>query len=250
MPQAGFFKILDRIDSTNNYAMATIREGMAKHGMAVLAKVQTAGKGQRGKSWQMQPGQNIAMSLILKTNMLPARQQFYLSMCMALAASEFLIKYSAQEIGIKWPNDLYWRDRKAAGILIENIVSSSEPEQGKWQWAVVGIGININQTEFDKALPNPVSLKQITGANYDVTGLAEELYTIMMQWFNKLLEKKYEELHELYLELLYKKNQKVRLKKQNAVFETVIKEVNSRGQLITQDAVERVFNVGEIEWIL
>lgn len=250
MPDNAFFKILDSVDSTNNYAMATIREGMAKHGMGVLAKVQTAGKGQRGKSWQMQPGQNIAMSLILKINMLPARQQFYLSICMALAVSEFLKKYAGQEICIKWPNDLYWRDRKAAGILIENIVSSSEAALGKWQWAVVGIGININQTVFDKALPNPVSLKQITGTNYDVTALADELYTIMMQWFNKLLEKNYGELHGLYLELLYKRNQKVRLKKQNAVFETVIKDVNSRGQLITEDAVERVFNVGEIEWIL
>ncbi len=250
MQQAGFFKILDSVDSTNNYAMATIREGMAKHAMAVMAKAQTAGKGQRGKSWQTEPGQNIAMSLILKTDMLPAGRQFYLSMCMALAVNEFLNKYTEQQTFIKWPNDLYWRDRKAAGMLIENIIGTRQTGVGNWPWAVVGIGININQTGFNAALPNPVSLKQITGEEYDVIVLAKELHEIMMNWFDKLLEKKYEIIHAAYLKNLYKRNEEVRLKKENAVFTTVIKEVNSRGQLITQDAIERVFNVGEIEWIL
>lgn len=250
MQQAGFFKILDSVDSTNNYAMATIREGMAKHAMAVMAKAQTAGKGQRGKSWQTEPGQNIAMSLILKTDLLPAGRQFYLSMCMALAVNEFLKKYTGQQTSIKWPNDLYWRDRKAAGMLIENIIGTGQTVAGNWQWAVVGIGINVNQTLFDEALPNPVSLKQVTGEEYNVIVLAKELHQIMMTWFDKLVAKEHEIIHEAYLKNLYKRNEEVRLKKENSVFNTVIKEVNIQGQLITQDAVERVFNVGEIEWLL
>jgi BirA family transcriptional regulator, biotin operon repressor / biotin---[acetyl-CoA-carboxylase] ligase len=250
MPDTGFFKILDSVDSTNNYAMAKVREGLATHGMGVVAKAQTAGKGQRGKSWKSTEGQNIAMSLILKTDMLRTDQQFYLSMCMALAANDFLNKYTGGQTAIKWPNDLYWRDRKAAGMLIENVVSSGQLQKGNWQWAVIGIGININQTDFDTSLPNPVSLKQITGKEYDIIALAEELYHLMMKWFDKLLEKNYGELHALYLQQLYKKNEKVRLKKENAVFETVIKSVNTLGQLITHDAIERVFNVSEIEWVL
>ena len=93
MRSASFFKILDSVDSTNNYAMARVREGMAKHGMAFVAKEQTSGKGQRGKSWQMQPGKSIAMSLVLKTDKLRTDQQFYLSMLIALAANDFLKKY-------------------------------------------------------------------------------------------------------------------------------------------------------------
>ncbi len=250
MPDTAFFKILDSVDSTNNYAMAKVRQGMAKHGMAFVTKEQTAGKGQRGKTWRSISGQSIAMSLILKMDMLRIDQQFYLSICMALAANDFLNKYSGGQTTIKWPNDLYWCDRKAAGVLIENVVSTGQLQTRNWQWAVVGIGININQTDFDASLPNPVSLKQITGKEYDVIVLAEELYYLMMKWFDKLLEKNYSELHAAYLQQLYKKNEKVRLKKENAVFETVIKSVNTQGQLITQDAIERVFNVGEIEWIL
>jgi BirA family transcriptional regulator, biotin operon repressor / biotin---[acetyl-CoA-carboxylase] ligase len=250
MLDTGFFKILDSVDSTNNYAMAKVREGMASHGMAFAAKAQTAGKGQRGKTWEMVEGQSIAMSLILKTDMLRTDQQFYLSMCMALAAKDFLHKYASEQITIKWPNDLYWRDRKAAGVLIENVVSSGQLQKGNWQWAIVGIGVNVNQTDFDALLPNPVSLKQITGKEYDVIALAQELYGAMIKRFDELLSKNYSELHASYLDHLYKKNKKVRLKKENAVFETIIKSVNTEGQLITQDAIERVFNVGEIEWVL
>ena len=250
MPDTGFFKILDSVDSTNNYAMAKVREGMATHGMAVVSKAQTAGKGQRGKTWKSVEGQSIAMSLILKTDMLRIDQQFYLSMCMALAANDFLNKYTSGQTAIKWPNDLYWCDRKAAGVLIENVVSSGQLQTRNWQWAVVGIGVNVNQTYFDASLPNPVSLKQITGKEYDVIVLAEELYHLMMNYFDNLLEKNYSELHAAYLQHLYKKNKKVRLKKENAVFETVIKSVNTQGQLITHDAIERIFNVGEIEWVL
>jgi BirA family transcriptional regulator, biotin operon repressor / biotin---[acetyl-CoA-carboxylase] ligase len=250
MPDTGFFKILDSVDSTNNYAMAKVREGMATHGMAVAAKAQTAGKGQRGKTWKSTEGQSIAMSLILKTDMLRTDQQFYLSMCMALAANDFLNKYAGGQTAIKWPNDLYWCDRKAAGVLIENVVSSGQLQTANWQWAVVGIGVNINQTDFDPSLPNPVSLKQITGKEYDVIAMAEELYHLMMKRFDELVKKNYSELHAVYLRHLYKRNEKVRLKKENAVFETVIKNVNTQGQLITQDAIERIFNVGEIEWIL
>ena len=245
MPNADFFKILDSVDSTNNYAMAMVRQGLAMHGMAFVAKEQTLGKGQRGKTWQMQPDQNIAMSLILKTDTLRADEQFCLSMLTALAANDFFKKQVPNETFIKWPNDLYWRDRKAGGILIETVFKGKE-----WKWAVVGIGININQIYFDAALPNPVSLKQITGKEYNVIVLARELYNCLMMRFEELPNKTPNEFVNEYQQYLYKINEKVRLKKGNAVFETTITGVNTQGQLITQAAIEQVFNFGEIEWVL
>jgi BirA family transcriptional regulator, biotin operon repressor / biotin---[acetyl-CoA-carboxylase] ligase len=245
MRSASFFKILDSVDSTNNYAMARVREGLAKHGMAFVAKEQTAGKGQRGKSWQMQPGTSIAMSLVLKTDKLRPDQQFYLSMLVALAANDFFKKYAGKETSIKWPNDLYWRDRKAGGILIETVFKGS-----KWQWAVVGIGININQSRFNKALPNPVSLHQITNKDYDAIALAEELYEIIMKRVETIAETPVDKIKREYNRHLYKLNEAVKLKKASAVFKTIIKGVSLQGQLHTFDTMDRQFDFGEVEWIL
>lgn len=245
MPNAPFLEILDSIDSTNNYAMAKVREGMAKHGMAIVAKEQTAGRGQRGKTWQMQPGQNIAISLIIDTSKLRADEQFYLSMLIALGANDFLNKYAKNQTSIKWPNDLYWRDRKAGGILIETIFKGPA-----WKWAVVGIGININQIRFNKLLPNPVSLKQITEQTYDVVKLATELYEFVMQRVGQLALKSNHKILKEYHKHLYKVNEKVKLKKGSAVFTTTIKGVSLQGQLLTVDTMERQFDFGEVEWVI
>ena len=245
MPKDSFFKILDSVDSTNNYAMAKVHAGKASHGMAWFAHDQTEGKGQRGKTWKTAAGKNIAMSLVLQPEQLNAAQQFLLSASVALACFDFFAGYAGDETKIKWPNDLYWRDRKAGGVLIENVFHGKE-----WKWAIVGIGININQTEFDEALPNPVSLKLITGKEYDPPALAKELYNVLMQYTGKLDANAAEGLIESYNSHIYKLNTMVRLKKDNAVFGTVIKGVSQQGKLITLDAIEREFDFGEVEWVL
>lgn len=243
MAEDGFFTILDTVDSTNNYAMGAAHAGLAKHGMAWFTKEQTAGKGQRGKTWVMEKGENIAMSLVLEPGRVQIKNQFHLSAVVALSCFEFFSQYAGGETSIKWPNDLFWRDRKAAGILIENIF------QGKaWKWAVAGIGININQTKFDKFLNKAVSLKEITGKTFNTVDLAKELYTLLMKNLTGL--KTENEIVKQYNEHLYKLNKKVTLKKGNVKFETVIKEVSAEGKLITVDAVERVFDFGEVEWVL
>jgi BirA family transcriptional regulator, biotin operon repressor / biotin---[acetyl-CoA-carboxylase] ligase len=241
----GFFKILDTVDSTNNYAMALIKTGVAKHGMAIFAKDQTAGKGQRGKSWQTQPGQNIALSLILGTNTLRTDQQFCLSMCIALAVNDFVKEHIKKDIAIKWPNDLYWRDRKAGGILIETVFKGTD-----WQWAVAGIGININQTQFGPLIPNATSLQLITGKIYDVIELAKQLHGFVIKRTNSLSNTTVDDIVKEYNKNLYKLNQQVRLKKENAVFKTTIKGVSQLGQLHTSDSMDRQFDFGEVEWVL
>ncbi len=245
MTSNGFLELIDSVDSTNNYAMQKVHAGLAKHGLACFAKEQTQGKGQRGKSWLGQPGQNIAMSLVLQPSFLKTNQQFYLSMATALACYDFFKCIADEEIKIKWPNDLYWRDRKAGGILIENVLQGND-----WKWAIVGIGININQTEFDASLPNPGSLKKIKNSNYDVIALAEKLYHFVMKRFEKLATNNLEALQQEYNQHLYKLNQAVKLRKDNIVFETTVKEVSGNGQLKTKDVIERAFNFGDVEWIL
>ena len=243
MADDGFFTILNTVDSTNNYAMGRVHDGLAKHGMLWFANEQTAGKGQRGKAWVTEKGKNIAMSLVLEPGRLQITDQFHLSAAVALACFQFFAAYAGEETKIKWPNDLFWRDRKAGGILIENKF------QGKaWKWAVVGIGININQTRFDKFLINPVSLKQITGKTFNTIELAKELYALMMKNLAEL--KTAENIMEQYNEHLYKINKNVTLRNGDVKFETVIKEVSKEGRLITVDAIEREFGFGEVEWVL
>ena len=123
------FIILPTIDSTNNYAKGLIRDGLAKLGTVVFAEEQTQGRGQKNNQWHGEQGVNIMMSVILDTTWLSINEQFQLSCATAVACSDFFSKYAGDETCIKWPNDLYWRDRKAGGILIENLVRGTE-----WTW--------------------------------------------------------------------------------------------------------------------
>ena len=248
---------LQSIDSTNKYAMALIHgeqlpqgQGEAQHGTTIFSHEQTAGKGQRGKKWSSEKESNIALSILLNPFPLRVQEQFQLSVCIAVSVYEFFSSYAGDETKIKWPNDIYWRDRKTGGILIENIVRSSQSATGNWQWAIVGIGININQTSFSADLLNPVSLKQITGKEFNPVELAKELCTIIERNYQQLTEGKFGKLFNFYQDHLYKKDEKVKLKKDNRIFETIIKGVSKQGQLITLLSVEERFDFGEVEWVI
>lgn len=243
--QGSSFIILKQVDSTNNYAMALVHEGLAKHGEAVFAHQQTHGKGQRGKIWQTGIDENIALSIIIKPEQLEILLPFQLSAIIALAVFDFFSKYAVEATTIKWPNDIYWRDRKAGGILIENVISGSS-----WKWAVAGIGININQIIFDKNLKSPVSLKQITGEHFDTLIIARELHQIVLKRLDESLTKPYDLLLEEYRQRLFRMNQLVRLKKNDIVFETKITGISPEGKLLTQDIIDNEFEFGEIEWML
>jgi BirA family transcriptional regulator, biotin operon repressor / biotin---[acetyl-CoA-carboxylase] ligase len=238
------FIILSQVDSTNNYAMRQIQAGLATHGITWFAQEQTAGKGQRGKSWLTTPNQNIMLSTVIQPRLLPG-QQFGLSATVALACYDFYKNYAGDETRIKWPNDLYWRDRKAGGILIENVFRGAD-----WLFAVVGIGININQVQFDPLLPNPVSLKQITGKDFDTVELAAALCNALQKRFQTLISGGIDVILKEYQQVLYKVHEPVTLKKGSILFETTIQGVSDTGRLLTKDVIEREFDFGEVELLI
>jgi BirA family transcriptional regulator, biotin operon repressor / biotin---[acetyl-CoA-carboxylase] ligase len=256
------FIVLNSVDSTNKYAMALIqaeslpdRQEQATHGMAVFALEQTEGRGQRGKTWLTEPGSNIILSLILKPETLTIQEQFFLSIATALGVRRFFAGYAGEEDTlIKWPNDLYWRDRKAGGILIESVIGGGSFSTGtmpaNWKWAIAGIGININQTVFPENIPNPVSLKQITGKTFDSLVLAKELCGILDIYYRRMEARDWGFLLSEYNQFLYKLNQTVRLKKGNRVFEGLVKGVTPDGRLQVMHALEESFGFGEVEWII
>lgn len=245
MPYIGrAFTILESVDSTNNYAMAQVHAGLAKHGSTYFTLEQTAGKGQRGKTWLASTGENILTSVVFEPCSLLS-VQFLFSVAIALGCYDLIKAYAGEDTCIKWPNDIYWRDRKAGGILIEHVVKGNI-----WQFAVAGMGLNINQTDFPGNVTNPVSLKQITGRSFDVIVLAKELCGYLENRFSRFQHTGKTDLLEEYNAVLFKRNAPVTLKQQNRVFETLIKGVNSHGNLITFHGIEQEYKWGEVEWVL
>jgi BirA family biotin operon repressor/biotin-[acetyl-CoA-carboxylase] ligase len=251
-----FFE-LQSVDSTNNYARQQIHAGLAQHGTAFFAHEQLAGKGQRNKVWTAARDANIILSLVIEPEPLKLTRQFQLNACIAVAVHDFFTKYAGDKTRIKWPNDLYWQDRKAGGILIENIVRGREPapssefEVRSSQWiSIVGVGININQTSFPDTLKNPVSLKQITGRDFDTVALAKELSAGIDSYFKQLITAGFDPIFEQYLLQLYKRKEKVKLKKDSRVFEATILGISPMGKLMVQHSIAEEFNFGEVEWIM
>lgn len=244
MPANGLFNILARVDSTNNYAMGMVHAGMAEHGMAWFTPHQTAGKGRRGRAWQGEAGQNIALSVVLRPPASVQAHPFALSMMAALACHRFFAPLAGEETSLKWPNDLYWRDRKAGGLLIENSYHGRD-----WQWAVVGMGININQTHFGDMGLKAVSLRQITGQSFDIVALAQQLYGQLLQTVEDFSTLDNAALCAQYNALLYRRGQTIRLKKGSQVFDTMLKGVDAQGQLLTFDTLERSFAFDEVEFV-
>lgn len=159
--------ILDIVDSLPSTNAAIDPD--APHGYALMARSQSAGRGQRGNSWEAEPGANITLSLMIRPDGLRAAGQFALSEAVALGITDLLDGITGGAC-VKWPNDIYVGDRKICGILIENSLSGLTVAR-----SVAGIGLNVNQTEFHSDAPNPVSLAQLTGRTFDIEALARDM---------------------------------------------------------------------------
>jgi BirA family biotin operon repressor/biotin-[acetyl-CoA-carboxylase] ligase len=244
---------LSSIDSTNIYAISQVQQQMAVSGSCYRTDFQTHGKGQQGKTWGSEKGENLLCSYTLAVGNLPntlekgqnwtPNQQFGLSIAISLGVSDFFGAFAGEETQIKWPNDLYWRDRKAGGILIENTVRGTE-----WTWSVIGIGINVNQTQFAPALGKPVSLKQITGKNWDIPTLLSALSKALTQRVNEWLKGGFEHMLAEYNNRLFKKGALVKFKQKQIQFTGKVIGVNKHGQLIIDHGIEQTYNFGEITW--
>ena len=167
------------------------------HLYTIRTDFQTAGRGQAGNSWESEEGKNLLFSTLLRYEGILAAEQWRLSMLVAVALWDALAKYLPQELlTIKWPNDIYFGDKKLVGILIEN--SLSGPYVG---YSIVGIGVNVNQTAWISNAPNPISMKEITGNNYDVETLMNEWILSLKSWEIPPVE----DIRAAYLAHLYRR---------------------------------------------
>ena len=187
-------------NSTNTLMQQMLAKGEWQEGERFIrAGYQTAGRGQTGNGWESEEGKNLLCSILIDHRKVKDSRPFFLNVLVSVAMhrmvnSQFSILNS--QLTIKWPNDIYWQDKKIAGILIENAILGNE-----LKYSIAGIGLNVNQTVFVSNAPNPVSLKQITGADTDVETLMQSL----MKEIEALEQMSAEDVWTYYREHLYRK---------------------------------------------
>jgi BirA family transcriptional regulator, biotin operon repressor / biotin---[acetyl-CoA-carboxylase] ligase len=236
-------EILPSVDSSNNYAMQQIHDGKAEHGCAYLALEQTGGKGQRGKAWYTGSHKNMALSIVLEPKHLKLDQQFLLTAFVAVVLTQYLHQWD-KEFKIKWPNDIYGYDRKAAGMLVENNIRGVD-----WKYSVVGIGLNVNEEQYNESVVNGISLKQISGKEQDIYTIAKGLLDKMQEEWGLFVDSPMLYL-ERYNQFLFKKNELVHLKKNGTSIFAYIMEVGATGILYASNNEDYQFSFGIIEWVL
>ncbi|MEL7586014.1 MAG: biotin--[acetyl-CoA-carboxylase] ligase [Prolixibacteraceae bacterium] len=237
---------IDRTESTNNYAISEVAVNEVQDGAVFLTCRQTAGRGQRDNRWESEDGKNLTFSIFLRPSFLEAHRQFMLSKMVCLGLVSFLSRHT-ENVKIKWPNDIYVGARKVCGILIENAIMGNTISQ-----SVIGIGLNINQTSFLSPAPNPVSLKMITGMEYDLEVSLRELLSAIDLWYVRLREGRYRELDDAFYENLYRLNEWHRFRDEAHEYTGMITGVNAIGQLCIRekDGAQHEYHFKEVEYLL
>jgi BirA family transcriptional regulator, biotin operon repressor / biotin---[acetyl-CoA-carboxylase] ligase len=215
---------LNEVESTNNYASQLVSE-KPEECTVVLAQFQNKGRGQRGNYWESEYGKNLLMSVILYPGFLPAEKQFYISKIVSLALAGILDN-KVDEPQIKWPNDIYVDTKKVAGILIENAIKGAHLD-----YSIVGIGLNLNQEHFISDAPNPVSLKMLTGQNYDTREILNEFLTAFKHWYKTLKMGELSKIDSAYFNSLFGRNEWRQFRSENRAFEARIAGIGEFGKL-------------------
>jgi BirA family biotin operon repressor/biotin-[acetyl-CoA-carboxylase] ligase len=237
---------IQHVDSTNNFLKNLLSNSKpVPEGTVIMAESQYAGRGQQQNHWHSEPGKNLTFSLLLNPVFLPVAQQFDLTRVISLGIIEALRPILGEKLKIKWPNDIYYEDRKLGGILIENILKGSMIKN-----AVIGIGLNINQRAFSYDAANAVSINQILHRDYDLKYILSEICKNIEAVYLKLKAGQFDHVRKAYLERLYWLNENKIFKANGRLFEGKITEVRDNGLLVVDDSKEQLeFNLKEIEFI-
>ena len=219
---------LDTVDSTNAYAK-TLLANESNELTLVTAEFQEAGRGAGTNKWESERSKNLLFSIIAYPQQLMANQMFAQSEVTALAIWDALNSY-ANGFQIKWPNDIYYGNKKAVGMLIENDL------QGKCvRRSVIGVGVNINQTVFFSDAPNPISLAQILGKEEDRSQVLDRIMQQFTYYYGMMEKEQYAELHNLYMQHLYRKGELHSYSDDKGTFRARIIDVEPSGHLILED---------------
>lgn len=233
-------KKLPETNSTNSYLKELIHVHMLNSTdskdiskfvpefFSVMTHYQTEGRGQQSCYWHSEPSKNALFSTLLYPKMHPSLQ-FCLSKITSLSIIDYLknLLPNPQYLSIKWPNDIYYKDRKIAGILIENSIMGDEI-----LYCVIGVGLNLNQQDFSDQLPNPVSVTQITNLTCDVEEAVKLIINNIAFRYSKILKNNCKIYDDEYLNFLYRNNEEAEYEVGNEKVLARIKGVNEFGKLL------------------
>ncbi len=229
--------------STNAYAQALISSQNPDEGTLIITPNQTNGKGQLDAIWESEEGKNLSFSLIIRPTFLPVTKQFYLSIISALAVRDCVAHFLNTDVTIKWPNDIYLKDNKIAGILIQNSLKGTIIAN-----SIIGIGLNVNQEQFSDK--KAISMKNIASVEFSAKEVLSTLLSNLDTYYTKLQEGLFDELTTLYTSHLYRLNTIHSFKKGDSLFEGKITGIDENGRLkiLTEKGVE-LFNNKEVTYI-
>ena len=239
---------LPSCQSTNDEAARFIAADEAVAGLFVVTDRQTAGRGQRGNSWQAGPGQNLTTSLVLAPSFLAPAEQFWLNIAVSLGVTDALATLLPADarLCIKWPNDIFLDDHKLGGILIENTVQGS-----RMVWSVVGMGLNINQTEFEYPTATSLQSRAPLPDGYDLPGLLTGLAERIEARYLQLRANHRTGLQTDYLSRLFRYRQEHWFLADNQRFRGVITGVDEAGRLqVLMNGTVQAFGFKEIAFEL
>ena len=222
---------IDETDSTNRWLKTEGGEWKENTVKCIVAEYQTAGKGCGTNSWESERGKNLLLSMLIHPNKVAAADQFILSMVNALALKRTLDNY-VSDITIKWPNDIYWRDKKICGTLIETTLQGSLIKD-----CIIGTGMNINQQVFKSDAPNPVSLYQLLGHEVN----REEVLQQLLDNFGALLDEwDADHIRASYRQQLYRREGLHPYRDADGTFEATLMTVEDDGHLLLKGTEGRV----------
>lgn len=229
--------------STNEMASVLMTNKQPLNGTVVYTDFQTNGKGQRGNSWESQEGKNILISIILETSFVEPANFFDLTIMTSMAIHDILSEYIQEGVKIKWPNDMYFGDKKIAGILIENYI-----KQNAIEWCILGVGLNVNQIKFLE--PKAISLAKICGQQFDREELVNMLLQKLERRYYQLEKGKTKSLRSEYLECLYWKDEVHVFQSEGTFFNGKIIGVDQSGKLMMElEDGHRYFDFKELSFI-
>lgn len=230
--------------STNTLLAELATASSLPEGSLVITSAQTAGRGQRGNVWLSSTGLNLTFSILLRPSFLAARQQFQLTLAASLALCKFLKSLGLNETKIKWPNDILVGTKKICGILIENSIQGERIQQ-----SIVGIGLNINQIEFDVA--TATSLKLQINQSYDLNDVLHQLLPLIESAYLQLRSGNNNLLRNAYLQNLYGLNRLLPFETEGKRFDGIIEDIDEHGRLIIAHSSSRkAYEMKEVTFIL
>ena len=237
---------LKQVDSTNTFLKNILSNSKpVPEGTVIMAEDQYAGRGQRENVWHAEPGKNLTFSILLRPFFIDAQGQYDVTRFACLGVFDALYPILGDQLKIKWPNDIYYADKKLGGMLIENILQGSQIKN-----SIIGIGLNINQENFDDSAANATSVKQILQKDYDLKNILAEICNHVEAYYLHLKAGRFDFVRNMYRSHLYWLNETRRFRSNGEVFEGVIEHVTNAGLLLVdKEGIKETYNFKEIEFL-